>query len=287
CLHLPLGLTEIILDFLPTPRVWKWSLVRLKKRITLAPHAATIDISFILDEMFTDMTLFRGPTQRVHLSNIAKNEAIQQSLTRDFRMHPAMVAELVRWSDVQSLSFRASEIDVTFRSNLAKRYLVLAVGMYRLVKATSDPSHLFALTTSSSSSVPKVGASTTTTTSSASAEVKVNGQSGGTAWGESCQGHGRSDRGSSSEGDFQSFSLARAGSSVSANAGLPVLHPGIPTIHAESGGVMRADVSAEAMPDNTVILEMGDDDLNDTESELLAEADVTEAPNYVESDDEN
>lgn len=75
-LRLPLGLAELIMEYLPTPRMWKWSLVRLKKRITLAPHAATIDISIILDEMFTDMTLFQGSTQRVHLLNIARNEQV-------------------------------------------------------------------------------------------------------------------------------------------------------------------------------------------------------------------
>lgn len=78
CMHLPLGLCELIMDYLPMPRVWKWSLVRLKKRINLASHAATIDISIILDEMFTDMTLFRGSVQRVHLLNIARNEPVKQ-----------------------------------------------------------------------------------------------------------------------------------------------------------------------------------------------------------------
>jgi hypothetical protein len=89
-MHLPLGLCELIMDYLPTPRVWKWSLVRLKKRINLASHAATIDISIILDEMFTDMTLFRGSVQRVHLLSIARNEPVRY---HQFRSHRLLFAD--------------------------------------------------------------------------------------------------------------------------------------------------------------------------------------------------
>ena len=212
---------------------------------------------------------------------------IQQSLTRDFRMHPALVKDLARWADVQSLSFRASENDVTFRSNLAKRYLALAVGMYRLTKATSDPSHLFALTTSTSAASSKVHQRGPVSLSARSTVVKESYQSsmqGAVNCGRSCTPSGM---------DFQ-FTSSPWGRACFSSRGLSVLHPGIPSMRQESS----CDDSGrgEDMPDSTVILDLGDDELQeqdygihdpDTESELLVEADINFGANYPGSDDEN
>ena len=75
-LHLPDSPCAAVLSFLPTPRVWRESLVRLSKRILLAPQVAARDISVIIDEIFTDMGLLRGPDQRMHLVSIASDPQV-------------------------------------------------------------------------------------------------------------------------------------------------------------------------------------------------------------------
>jgi hypothetical protein len=55
------------------------------------------------------------------------------------------VENLVRWSDVQSLVFRTTELDLSFKSSLAKRYLLLAITLYRMVRHVHDPARLFTL----------------------------------------------------------------------------------------------------------------------------------------------
>ena len=56
-----------------------------------------------------------------------------------------LVESLVRWSDVQSLSYRMSEVDLSFKSTLAKRYLALAITLYRMMRFVHDPTRLLTL----------------------------------------------------------------------------------------------------------------------------------------------
>jgi hypothetical protein len=59
---------------------------------------------------------------------------------------PAVFVEsLVRWSDVQSLSFRMSEGDVSFKMTLARRYLGLVIALYRMLRSSSDPCRLLTM----------------------------------------------------------------------------------------------------------------------------------------------
>ena len=196
-------------------------------------------------------------------------------------MHPALVEDLARWADVQSLSFRASEMDVTFRSNLAKRYLGLAVGMYKLVKVTSDPSHLFGLTTASAAKEVSRSSGYMTPPSTVPQE---------TAYCDRIR--------STPSGIYiRLMSLSNADADMSLSPELPVLHPGIPSMRPENSSLREeGGGGSEDIPDNTVILEMGDDDLqeqdygmhdHDTESEQQAEADINYGANYMGSDDEN
>jgi hypothetical protein len=65
------------MEYLPTPRPWKWALNRLKRRITLSSHTSTVDISIMLDEMLTDMNLFQCKAPYVHLLRIAGSTQVR------------------------------------------------------------------------------------------------------------------------------------------------------------------------------------------------------------------
>lgn len=75
-MHLPTGPRKLIMAYIPTPRLWKQSLVRLSKRIDLAPLVAARDMSVILDEILTDTGLFKGTNQHMHLAKIAKSPQV-------------------------------------------------------------------------------------------------------------------------------------------------------------------------------------------------------------------
>ena len=74
---MPEGIFELIIDFLPSPRIWQWSLYRLRKRCTIAPHVAVTDVSTIIDEIFTDANVFSGTDQKYHLVKISQSPAVR------------------------------------------------------------------------------------------------------------------------------------------------------------------------------------------------------------------
>lgn len=69
----------MIADYLPSPRVWKWSLNHLKKRAILCPHIAVLDLSVLIDELLTDMKIFHSPTQKGHLMSINGNQQVNKT----------------------------------------------------------------------------------------------------------------------------------------------------------------------------------------------------------------
>lgn len=75
CMDLPPGVFELIADMLPMPRVWHWSILRLKRRCKLAPHQAVCDINIIMDEILTDACIFPGPQQSL-LVRISQNPQV-------------------------------------------------------------------------------------------------------------------------------------------------------------------------------------------------------------------
>lgn len=145
CLSLPDGVFEMIVDYIPSPRVWKWSLNRLKRRIMISPHISVNDTSILIDEMLTDLNLFDNPIQRGHLMTISNNTEYRKSLVNKLYVPEVLVESLTRWSDVQSISFRMTEADITFKSTVAKRYLALAITLYRMLKFVNDPTRLLTL----------------------------------------------------------------------------------------------------------------------------------------------
>lgn len=142
---LPLGVHELVLEFLPYPRLWKNNIQRLKRRVTLAPQAATLDISIMLDEMLTDMCLFRPPRDRAHLVTLSRNREVTNYLSEQWQMPTSLIDELVQWSDVQSLIERSSDCDVTFKANLARKFLLVAAALYRFLSSYSNPRIVFSV----------------------------------------------------------------------------------------------------------------------------------------------
>lgn len=80
-MDLPPGVFELIADMLPMPRVWQWSILRLKKRCKLAPHQAVCDINTIMDEILTDACLFAGHQQSL-LVRINQNSQVLTCLVQ-------------------------------------------------------------------------------------------------------------------------------------------------------------------------------------------------------------
>ena len=64
CMSLPSGLFELVMEYMPLPRVWQWSLLRLKRRCKLAPQQAVQDLSVIMDEILCDSAIFAGTDQK-------------------------------------------------------------------------------------------------------------------------------------------------------------------------------------------------------------------------------
>lgn len=73
---LPSGLYEQIMEYLPLPRVWQWSLVRLKRRCKLAPYQAVQDLSIIMDEILCDSAIFSGTDQKNLLLKLQRSPQV-------------------------------------------------------------------------------------------------------------------------------------------------------------------------------------------------------------------
>jgi len=75
-MDLPPGVYDLVVEMLPMPRVWHWSLFRLRRRCKLSPQVAVMDLSILMDEILTDMNLFGGRNQKVLLQRIARNSQV-------------------------------------------------------------------------------------------------------------------------------------------------------------------------------------------------------------------
>lgn len=64
------------MEYMPLPRIWQWSLVKLKRRCKLAPQQAMLDISVLIDEILNDMGVFYGRYTCFTLVKINKNPQV-------------------------------------------------------------------------------------------------------------------------------------------------------------------------------------------------------------------
>jgi hypothetical protein len=76
CMELPPGVFELIADMLPMPRVWQWSLMRLRQRCRLASQQAVIDMSILMDEILADANMFKGHNQQQLLVKLNRNPEV-------------------------------------------------------------------------------------------------------------------------------------------------------------------------------------------------------------------
>jgi hypothetical protein len=136
CIKLPDGVFEVVLDFLPMPRIWHWSLLRLKRRTRTASKQAVTDVSIMLDEMLKDLNIFPREASGMLLVTLSRDKALQRALVRELKMPQALVDSLVQWSDIQSLNQRSSDSDVSFRPVLAYNFMNVAVDLFKYVSHT-------------------------------------------------------------------------------------------------------------------------------------------------------
>lgn len=74
---LPSGVFELVADYLPLPRIWHWSLIRLRRRCKLAPYQAVQDISIIMDEIMRDAAIFAGRDQSNLLTKLNRSPQVR------------------------------------------------------------------------------------------------------------------------------------------------------------------------------------------------------------------
>lgn len=75
-MELPFGVFELIVEFMPSPRVWQWAMWRLTERAKLAPHQSIKDIGYIMDEILADSNIFVGSDQSNLLIRINRSPEV-------------------------------------------------------------------------------------------------------------------------------------------------------------------------------------------------------------------
>jgi len=153
CMTLPAGLTELIWEFLPLPRVWQWSLLRLKRRCKLAPQQAVQDLSKLMDEIVCDLAIFPGSNQTNLLMKINQSPQIHTFLLEKMEMPAGLLDSLCEFADVQGLLLRNSQdTEVSFKSQYARKMLGAAVELYRWFRHRNNALKVLQLTSVSNHS---------------------------------------------------------------------------------------------------------------------------------------
>lgn len=67
---LPAGVFELIMEMLPVPRVWAWSIFRMRRRCKLSPQSVVVDLNLIMDEILRDEVLVTGADLTSRNSNV-------------------------------------------------------------------------------------------------------------------------------------------------------------------------------------------------------------------------
>lgn len=83
CMYLPEGIFETIMEFLPTPRIWNWTIYRLSNRCKLSPKVAITDISILIDEILSDANIFINNDQTSLLLKICRNPEVFININKD------------------------------------------------------------------------------------------------------------------------------------------------------------------------------------------------------------
>lgn len=138
CMGLTPGIFELIMDYLPSPRVWQWSLLRLKRRCKLAPLRAVQDLSVIMDEILCDSVIFSGRDQTNLLIKLNRSPQIHDFLLQDMCMPESLLESLCTYADTQSILQRCTESSIVFKAAFARQMLNTAVSLYRWHRARTN-----------------------------------------------------------------------------------------------------------------------------------------------------
>ncbi len=74
---LPAEIFQHIVELMPLPRLWHWSIMRLRKHVRLVPQIAVMDICMMMDEIISDACIFKGKEQRRLLAKINANPEVR------------------------------------------------------------------------------------------------------------------------------------------------------------------------------------------------------------------
>lgn len=135
---LPTEVFDLIIEMLPSPRLWHWTLFRLKRRCKLSPKVAISDISILMDEILCDSNIFCSDDQSNLLVRIARSPHILPYLEEHWDMPKFLVEMLCTWSDLQSLVQRTSDSDIQFKQNLARKFLDAALALFRWYRTKNN-----------------------------------------------------------------------------------------------------------------------------------------------------
>ena len=80
CMSLPPEIFQYIIELLPVPRIWHWSLMRLRKHARVVPQLAAGDICIIMDDIISDAGIFKGKHQKRLLGKINSNPEVNNQL---------------------------------------------------------------------------------------------------------------------------------------------------------------------------------------------------------------
>jgi hypothetical protein len=170
-MSLPSGVFELVAEYLPLPRVWQWSLVRLRRRCKLAPHQAVQDLCIIMDEILRDTGIFAGRDQTNLLMRLNRSpqvcvtlavtqewgvvsctlyltSAVGQAhafLIEKMGMSEALLDTLCAYADAQGLLLRATEAEVTFKPHYARNMQAAACDLYRWHRNRSNAMKVLSL----------------------------------------------------------------------------------------------------------------------------------------------
>lgn len=80
-LTLPHGVFENVMEFLPLPRVWSWSLSHMLRRCRLAAQQTVVDLTTLIDEILCDSCVVGDDVQKQILVKIARSPQVKLSLS--------------------------------------------------------------------------------------------------------------------------------------------------------------------------------------------------------------
>lgn len=164
-LTLPPGVFEHVMEYLPLPRVWSWSLSHMLRRCRLAPQQTVSDLAILIDEILRDSCIVGDDEQKNILVKIARSPQLHELFMEYYSITPSFLEKLCAWSDIQSTISRLSpnETEIEFKFPLARQLLHTAIYIFRWFRMRNsavstlglvwNKQHLFASAMNTSDSI--------------------------------------------------------------------------------------------------------------------------------------